>query len=76
MLDITPYSSNVELKLDVDGRELNIEQIARDYFILRDKVTVDATEAELVIIIDGIVERKPIILPNGICKSLDRVQYW
>ena len=76
MLDIKPYSSNIKLTLSIAGLELDVAQLARDYLILRDKVSVDATEGVLTIMVDNEVRKKPIIISRGISAETERTRYW
>ncbi len=76
MLDIQPYSSNVKLTLSVAGLELNVAQLGSDFLILRDKVTISATDAMLTIAIDGRVRTKRIILSQGIAADVERTFFW
>ena len=70
-----PYSSNVKLALLVDGHELNVAQVSKDFIILRDRVIVGPCMAVLAISIDGEVDRQQLYLPCGIDAESDRITY-
>jgi hypothetical protein len=64
------------LTLTVGGRELDVAQIARDFLILRERVSLNETEGMLTIIIDDEVQRKVLIFPQGISAETERISYW
>jgi hypothetical protein len=60
------YSAEVEIYLLIDGKRLDVAQIARDALVLRDEHPIPpGTAATLVTRIDGHEEREEIFLRAG-----------
>jgi hypothetical protein len=69
------YSSNVRLELRINGRTLQVAQVAPDWCILMDAADHPPCEAELVMYVDDARRTWNVKLPGGISKSSKRVQF-
>ena len=71
------YSAEVEIYLLIDGRRLDVAQIAGDTLVLRDQQVIPPeTSATLVIKIDGHEEREQIFLQAGAESSEELVPFF
>jgi hypothetical protein len=70
------YSAHVEVYLVIADERIDIAQIGKSSFVLRDPRTIaPSTPATLVLKIDGKEEREEIILRDGATDALQRVVY-
>jgi len=67
----TSHSATVTLTLVIGDREIPLSQAAHDFVILRDFVDLEPCDAELVMTIDGHVDRTTVHLSQG-CKLGNR----
>ena len=66
-MNSTSHSSNVILTLIVCGVELALSHVGSQFCIVRDAIqSFGESEAELVISVYGVEDRKPVFLPHGI----------
>ena len=69
------YSAKVELSLHVNGEVLDVSQTGPDSLILREPRQLPATDAQIVIKVDGFSETYPVMLRPMSCPSCE-VAYW
>ncbi len=64
------------LTLLVGGMEFALSHVNSSNVILRDaEVNFASTEAQLMVVVDGVVQQQQIFLPHGISEKERRVQY-
>ena len=63
------HSADVQIRLEVAGKSLNVGQVGRDFCILRDRIVTEPIDAELVVSIDGHMDRTKVFLPEGISEG-------
>ena len=66
MSTYTGYSADVRMYLLLNGHTLRIGQMGPNFLLLDDTVNHPATDAEIVLSVDGQAERWKVHLPNGI----------
>ena len=67
------HSSVVTLELLVGDRQIPLVQMSRDFLISRDAIELPASDAEILMHVDGKPTRMPVFLPEG-C-SLDNPRF-
>ncbi len=67
------HSSVVTLELLVGDRQIPLVQMSRDFLISRDAIELPASDAEILVHVDGKPTRMPVFLPEG-C-SLDNPRF-
>jgi hypothetical protein len=71
------YSAEVEIYLEVAGKRYDVAQIGGGSLLLRDSHTIPpATEAKLVMRIDGVEEVEQIFLGSGAVNNEVAVSYF
>jgi len=60
------YSAVVDMHLTVNGRMLDVAQLAPDFIVLRDAATCEPGPAEMFLKIDESEYRRPVYLDEGI----------
>jgi hypothetical protein len=70
----TGYSADIRIQLNLNGHKLNVAQLGPDFLTVRDVVEHPPTDAEIVMSIDGEVERWNVYLPEGISPSKSRTK--
>ena len=66
---VAGYSSNVQLRLIIAGREYPLAQIGPDFVMLREPADLPSCDAEVVMMIDGHESRWPITLQHGATRA-------
>lgn len=69
------YSAKVEIYLHVAGHKLNVARIRGGQLVLRDKIDLPPSDAEVVIKVDGQETKTPVVLKEGIDSSLALVEF-
>lgn len=69
------YSADVELLLEVDGVCHELSHTASDSVRLRKPARLLAGPAELIVRIDGVESRQPVVLPKGLSPPEQHVHY-
>ncbi len=67
------HSADVQMHLLLNGSELSISHMGPDYIRLSKPAEHAACRAEIVLIIDGVEERWPVFLPEGLRREHGRV---
>jgi hypothetical protein len=62
---VAGYSSDVQLRLIVAGREYALAQIGPDFVMLREPANLPSGDAEVVMMIDGRERRWAVTLEHG-----------
>ncbi|MFV2065645.1 MAG: hypothetical protein ACC645_01595 [Pirellulales bacterium] len=63
------HSADVEMHLIVGGHRLDVVQLGADFLMLEDacRRSLEPCKAELIVEIDGDIDRRDVFLPEGIC---------
>ncbi len=70
------YSAAVRLRLQVNGMMARIAQVGEGYLILRDQCEAPPqTMANVIICVDHDEIHYPVVLPEGILKGMDFVEF-
>ncbi|MEM9354282.1 MAG: hypothetical protein AAGA92_14845 [Planctomycetota bacterium] len=76
-MDQREHSAAVVLKLLVDQDEMPLSHVGSGSVILREPPSgVPPTTAELLVSVDGRVDRREVFLPHGITAGQQRVAYF
>jgi hypothetical protein len=59
------YSSEVELRLVVDGRIIPLAKMDQSFVVLREAISLPECEGEIVMSVDGRLHTWPVKLPHG-----------
>lgn len=70
------FSSEVTLRLLIDGQELEVWQVGPDFFELHKPFSTATTNATLVITVDGNERRQQIVLPQGLSAGREKQSYF
>lgn len=71
------YSSNVVLTLIICGVEIALSHVGSSLFIVREsKHSFAKGNAELVVSVDGVEDRKTVFLPHGISSGTSMHVYY
>jgi len=74
---LSEFSSNVVLTLLVGRMKLALSHVNSRDVILRDtSINFPPTEAELLVVVDGVAQHSKVFLPNGISEGEFRVSYF
>ena len=66
-MNLSSHSSNVVLTLLVCGVELALSHVGSQFLIVRDApCSYNEGPAEIIISVDGVVERTEVFLPHGV----------
>jgi hypothetical protein len=60
------HSADVQLSLNVAGRELPLSHVEPGCVILRTQIDLPPQDAEVIVTVDGRIHRRAVFLPNGI----------
>lgn len=72
-----PHSSNVVLRMLVDGVEFVLSHVGSRYVILREcQSDIPPTNATLLVNVDGSTNEREVYLPHGIQSGKTRVSYF
>ena len=69
------FSAVVRASLRVGSVEYNVAQVGNGYLILRDPQSMEPTNAEILLSIDGVEERQQVYLSDGIDPEITRTAY-
>ena len=63
------HSAEVDIRLQVGGVCLDVVQLGSDFLMLEERCRslLPSCDAELIVEIDGDIDRRPVFLPEGIC---------
>lgn len=60
------FSADVQMRLYVEGHELEIAQLGPDFLVLKTPIDLGAADAEIHMTIDDVENRWPVYLPEGL----------
>jgi hypothetical protein len=71
--NLTGYSANIELRLEVADRFVPLAQVGDTFVITREPADLPPGEATVVFSVDGVEHRRAVFLPDGMRPGNDRV---
>jgi len=63
------YSSEVDLRLDLGGRQVSLHAVGPERVTLREPTDAPPGPAEVIVCIDGRERRSPVMLPDGLSRD-------